>query len=182
MPVIERDKVLSQSGENWDLLLRVVIHDLLSQEGSIRLCCAIASELLMNKALHCRLPRSVRDLAVWRSEIPVKFDVVAVNSVIRVIDDLVVVRRLTAGGTSGSIGEIVWVTEWARVDGVVETLGGLAAEEVVHGAVLHDQHDEVLDLALHVLHRARRPTRSRIDCSHKGEQTGQEAGLHVTAF
>lgn len=143
VPVVERHEVLRQRSQDRDLLLSIVVHDLLGQKRRVRLT-PIATNLLLNKPLHLRRLTRVRLKAAKELE------VVAIDRMIRVVDDRVIVGRLTARLAELRVRDVERVAEGTVVDGVVEALDGLAAEEVVEGAVLHDQDDEVLDFGFEV--------------------------------
>lgn len=143
MPVVEGHKVLRQSREDRHLLLSVVVHDLLSQERRVCLT-PVAANLLMNKPLHLR-----RLAGVW-VEASKELHVVAIHRMIRIINDRIVIARLTARLGALRVGDVQRVAEGTVVDWVVEAFDRLAAEDVVEGAVLHDQDDEVLDFGFEV--------------------------------
>ena len=144
VPVVEGNEVLGQGSEHRDLLLGVVVHDLLTQEGRVGLA-AVAADLLLDETLHARRLASVR------VEATEELEVVAVNVVIWVIYDGVVVRSLTAGLSERRVADVQRVAVGTALDGVLETLESLPAEEVVERTVLHDKDDEVLDALLEVV-------------------------------
>jgi hypothetical protein len=124
-----------------------------------------------------------RDGLVVRSEGAVELDIVTVDSVVRVVEDRIVVLGSAADVALGRIGQVVRVAEWAILDGVRKTSDLLTTQNVVDRTVLHNKDDDILDLILEVADgRARvRSIAGRKSRGHgrKGQKTQESTRMHL---
>lgn len=155
MPVVEGQVLLNKGSQDRHLVLGVVVHDLLNKVGLLGLG-LVEAHLLVRKALVGGLELARCNGGVVRSILAIELDVVAVDGMVRVIDDRVEALGSSAGLPLGGIGQVERVAKRAVVEGVLEALCGLTTEDVVKGAVLHDKDDHILNVRLEVVDGAAR--------------------------
>lgn len=127
VPVVEDDKVLSQGGDDGDLVLGVVVDDL-GLENLLLLLLAVQADLLSEEAGHVGLQRTGLDGSVVRNKGAVKLQVVSGDGVVRVIDNRVNVQGLGASVAAVGLADVEWVAVGAGLDRVLEALKRLTAE------------------------------------------------------
>lgn len=149
MKVVKHNKFLRQSCDDRNLFLSIEIDDFLRQIGII-LSGIIKTNLLMDEPIQRWPHLAGRDSRIIRHESPIELDIIPMDLMIWVIKDGVKVLRVTADYTLRGVAEVVWIAERAVVDGVVQAMNPLSAEEIVDRAVLHDDEDDSLDLVLQV--------------------------------
>lgn len=94
------------------------------------------------------------NIVVVRMECAIGLEVVAVDTVIWIVRDRVEIFGARAEGLGVRVRGVDLVAEGAVVGRSVDILSeGLATNQVVKGAVLHDDVDNSLDLFLQVLDR-----------------------------
>lgn len=186
VPVVEGDELLGEASENRNLLLGVVVHDLVGKDLCVLLS-RVQAELLMDEAVHGRfkLP-GLNGGVVWQ-EGAIELNVVSWDAVIGVVQDGIIVLRLTAYLALGRVREVKGVTVWAIVDGVLKTLGLLSTEEVVDRTILHGDEDDILDLVLEVFDGCGRAGLVGLGGSFNGsgkgnEPTNSSADLHLVGI
>jgi hypothetical protein len=130
VPVVENNELIGEVGEHWNLLLSVVVHDLVSKDSGVLLA-SVHAELLVNEALHGRSNGLGLDTSVVWGESSKELNVVAVNGMVGVVQDGVVVIGAAASLALGLVVQVVRVAEGAVVNGVLKTLDGLSTKEVV---------------------------------------------------
>lgn len=153
VPVVEGQVLLDERSQDRHLVLGVVVHDLLNEVGLLSLV-FVETHLLVRKALVGGLELARGNGSVVRSILAIELDVVAVDGMVRVIDDRVEALGSSAGLALGGIGQVERVAKRAVLEGVFEALCGLTAEDVVKGAVLHDKDDHILNVRLEVVNGA----------------------------
>lgn len=181
--MVENDIVLDERGEHGHLLLGVIVHDLHGQLGAVGIG-AVQAQLFRDEPLLGGGQLALGDGRIVGGEGAVELDVIAIDGVIGIIGDRVVVSGRTADGALGEVGDVVGVAVGAVVDGVLQALDRLTSQQVVHGTILHDQDDDILDLRLEILD-------GRVGVSlmagvggdgrgsgSKGQQTDQRTGMH----
>lgn len=149
MPVVEGKVVIHQLSQDRHLLLGVIVEDLFGSLGisGIR----IGAKLLMHKPLLTWGQLALSNSLVIRQEGAVEFDVIAIDIVVRIIEDGVIAPRSAAFLTFGRIRKVDGVAEWPVVDGITQTLYRLPSQKIVKGAVFHLKDDNILDLRFEVL-------------------------------
>jgi hypothetical protein len=184
MPVVEGQVILNQGGEDWNLILGVVVQNLLGQFCLVDIV-AVTAQLLVHKALLRGSELAAGNGRVARNECAIKLNVIAGNRVIRIVQDRVKVLSRAAHVARGSIRQVVRIAERPIVDRVFQPLEGLSTEQVVKGAILHLQNHNILDLVLEIGDRSRgmRPgvalRGSSGDCCREGQQTEKSAQIHI---
>lgn len=152
-PTIKDHIVLHKLRQDRDLTFGVVVHDLLCQSLFVD-SAVVFAQLLVQEALHVRSELSSFDSGIVRSELAIELDVVASDSVIRVVRNGVIVLRSAACSALGRIADGVRVAVWAILNRVLQALESLASQKVIEGAVLHNQNDDILDVVLQGLDRS----------------------------
>lgn len=180
--MVESQEVLDEGSQNWNLIFGVIVHDLNSKLCGVGLR-AVIVDLLGNETLVVREQGAISNGIVVRGPLAIKFHVVTSGSMARVIGNRVVVLGPSAVVACARIRHIVRVAERTIVDGVLDALVCLAAQKIVHGAVLHAQQDDVLDLVLHVLNGGGR-TWGKLGRggSGKSQHADESRGMHLEQF
>lgn len=83
MPVVESHEILHQAGQDWHLLLCVIIEDFLCQLRVLDV--AVNAILLMEEALLRRRQFAAGDSVIVRRERSIELDVIAMYGMIRVV-------------------------------------------------------------------------------------------------
>lgn len=181
--MVEDNKVLDELGEHRHLLLSVIVHDLHGQLGAVGIG-AVQAQLFGDEPLLGGGQFALGDGRIVGSEGAIELDVVAIDRMVGIICDRVIVSGCTADGALGEIGDVVGVAEGAVIDRVLQALDGLTSQQVVHGAVFHDQNDNILDLGLEILDGGVGVSLMAGVCrdgrgsGSKGQQTDQRTGMH----
>ena len=149
MPVVEGEVVLDQRGEDWYLILGVVVQDLLGQFGLVDII-SVTAQLFMHKPL-----LSGSELAAGNGRIAwgkgaIELNVVASNRVIGIVQDRIKVLSGAAHLARRGISQVVRVAEGPIVDRVVQTLDSLSTEQVVQGAIFQLKNYNIFDLVLEI--------------------------------
>lgn len=155
VPVVEGQVLLDKGSQDRHLVFSVVVHDLLHEVGLLGLG-LVETHLLVRKALVGGLELARGNGSVVWSILAIELDVVAVDGMVRVINDRVKALGSSASLALRGVGQVERVAKRAVLEGVLEALQGLTAEDVVKGAVLHDKDDHILNVRLEVVNGAAR--------------------------
>jgi hypothetical protein len=185
VPVVEGEVVLDQRGQDWDLVLSIVVEDLLGKFGLVDIV-PVAAQLLVYEALLRGGELALSDVGIAGSESAIELDVVASHRVIGIIQNGVKVLSRTADLASRGHGQVVWVAEGTVVDRVLQTSDSLTTEDIVHRAVLHLKDNHIFNLALQVADRSRGVSPRLVslggssgDCCREGQQTKKGSEIHI---
>lgn len=143
MPVVKGNKVLDEGGQDGNLGLGIVVHDLGGQRGFVGFG-TVETELFLDEALLRGNQSAIGDGGVVGGKGAVELEVVAVDCMVRIIENRVVIRSRGACLSLRCIREAVGVAVRAVVDGVLDPGRLLTSQEIVKGAVLHDEDDNIL--------------------------------------
>lgn len=181
VPVVKGSEVVNQVREGRDLALRVVTHDLLS--GTLGRDARVAVHLALDETLQARGQGAIGDGLVVGSKSAVELEVVTSDSVVRVVQDGIIVLVHIGPLLAVGVVDILGVPEGAVVDNVVETVLPDTTQDIVESAVLQQDPDDVLNLVLHVGNGllgarcvAKRLRRGATDSSGQGAARQAEQG------
>lgn len=146
--MVEGGELIHQVDQSRDLALRVVTHDL--PRSSLRRDLRVGGGLAVDEAVQAGSQRAIGNGGIVGRVGAEELEVVAGDRVVRVMQNRV--KVLVDGAVLAAVrfGHIQRVAERPVVDDVVEALAVHATEDVVKGAVLQQDPDNVLDLVLQV--------------------------------
>lgn len=147
-PVVEGGELVNQVDKDRDLLLGVVSQNLLSSK--LRSDARVRDQLLVNEALLSGRDLAVSNIGIAGRILAKELKVVTSDRVVRVVGNRVEV--LVAGAPLLAVGlaDVLGDTVVPVVGRVVDAATTDTTKDVVEGAVLEQDPDDVLDLLLHV--------------------------------